>query len=281
MKKCPICGKQYEQGADCPVCGVLLIDSETNTAVSTKKEKHKVLVIGREKEQAKMKPGIWIGILGIVGLVIIAGVIVSHIRKNKEQEPTPIVNQITQPAVVDNEENHTDIEYQYEEDTEDDTLENKKGENLQVEKNSPQISMQNVVNVSATSMLSENGMSHSADRLIDGDLSTAWVEGIGGTGLGESFSLNFDGTYMVQGITIWSGYQKSEYAYYNNARPEEISVEFSDGEKESYTLEDCYGKSQEITFSEAKESSLIKVTIESVYEGSKYEDTCISEIQIY
>lgn len=281
MKKCPICGKQYEQGADCPVCGVLLIDSETNTAVSTKKEKHKVPVIGREKEQAKMKPGIWIGILGIVGLVIIAGVIVSHIRKNKEQEPTPIVNQITQPAVVDNEGNHTDIEYQYEEDTEDDTLENKKGENLQVEKNSPQISMQNVVNVSATSMLSENGMSHSADRLIDGDLSTAWVEGIGGTGLGESFSLNFDGTYMVQGITIWSGYQKNEYAYYNNARPKEIGVEFSSGEKESYMLEDYYGKSQEITFSEAKESSMIKVTIESVYEGSKYEDTCISEIQIY
>ena len=86
---------------------------------------------------------------------------------------------------------------------------------------------------------------------------------------------------MVQGITIWSGYQKNEYAYYNNARPKEIGVEFSSGEKESYMLEDYYGKSQKITFSEAKESSMIKVTIESVYEGSKYEDTCISEIQIY
>lgn len=281
MKKCPVCGRKYEQESECPICGVLLIDSETNTAISVKKEKHRFLAVEKGKEQAKVKPGIWMMIIGGVCLVIAVGIAARYIRKNQEQKSTISVNQSAEPATVDNEENNNNIEYQYEEDTEDDALENEKTENVQIEKASPEISMKNIVNVSATSMLSENGMSHSADRLIDGNLSTAWVEGVGGTGQGESFSLNFDGTYMVQGITIWSGYQKSEYAYYNNARPEEISVEFSDGEKESYTLEDCYGKSQEITFSEAKESSLIKVTIESVYEGSKYEDTCISEIQIY
>lgn len=281
MKKCPVCGKQYEHESDCPVCGVLLIDSETNTAISIKKEKRRFSAIGREKEQVKVKPGIWMVILGIACFAIIAGIAASYIRKNQEQKSATFVSQTTQPATVDNEENNANIEYQYEEDTEDDAVENKEDENIQIEKSSPQISMQNIVNVSATSMLSENGMSHSADRLIDGDLSTAWVEGVGGTGQGESLCLNFDGMYMVQGITIWSGYQKSEYAYYNNARPKEISIEFSDGEKESYTLEDCYGEGQEITFSEAKESNLLKVTIESVYEGSKYEDTCISEIQIY
>ena len=53
-------------------------------------------------------------------------------------------------------------------------------------------SMSNVTYVSSTSSLSEYNMTHSPERVIDGDLSTAWVEGADGQGIGEAITLYFD-----------------------------------------------------------------------------------------
>ena len=37
MKKCPLCGKEYEEGTVCPSCNVLLIDMESGKAVGEEK----------------------------------------------------------------------------------------------------------------------------------------------------------------------------------------------------------------------------------------------------
>lgn len=53
MKKCPLCGKEYDVENICPICNVLLIDTELNRAINNESEKERRRRIQREqKEQA-------------------------------------------------------------------------------------------------------------------------------------------------------------------------------------------------------------------------------------
>ncbi len=146
----------------------------------------------------------------------------------------------------------------------------------------PPISMDAVTAVDATSYLIQSSYSlyHTPDRMMDGDLSTAWVEGASGDGIGESVTFTFDGTYLVSGFQIYAGYQKSDALYEKNSRPADIAVTFSNGDEAAVTLADESG-SQYIAFDAPVETSSVTLTIDSVYSGSKYEDTVISEITFY
>lgn len=138
----------------------------------------------------------------------------------------------------------------------------------------------NIINIVATSTLSEYDMTHSPDRVLDKDIATAWVEGVEGQGVGESLTFYFDKEYMVNGININAGYQKNADVYAKNSRPAEIKVSFSNGASQNYVLQDVNGI-QEIILEEPVYTEYITFTIESVYEGNRYEDTVISEISIY
>ena len=134
-----------------------------------------------------------------------------------------------------------------------------------------------VASVSATSALSEYGMTHEASRVVDGDLTTGWSEGADGQGIGESITLTFEENSYVEGITIYAGYQKSEELYKKNSRPKQITLTFSDGTELVCELDDVNG-AQTISLREAVASESITITIDSVYEGTTYEDTVITEI---
>lgn len=144
------------------------------------------------------------------------------------------------------------------------------------------ISMDAVESVTATSYLSQANLNlyHTPGRTVDGDLSTAWVEGASGDGIGESITFTFDGVYLVSGMRIYAGYQKSADLYSKNARPAVLTVRFSDGSEQTVTLQDVNG-SQDISFDGPAETSSITLTIASAYPGSKYEDTVISELSFY
>lgn len=143
----------------------------------------------------------------------------------------------------------------------------------------PEVRMRDVKDVSASSYLSEKNIKHVTDRIMDGDTTTAWVEGVEGNGEGESITFTFGDLYVVSDIKIWNGYQKSEDLYYKNARPSELELEFSDGSTERILLQDMASGFQEFAL-ERHVTSYVKVKIISTYEGSKYEDTVISEIEL-
>ena len=143
----------------------------------------------------------------------------------------------------------------------------------------PEVRMRYVKDVSASSYLSEKNIKHVTDRIMDGDTTTAWVEGVEGNGEGESITFTFGDLYVVSDIKIWNGYQKSEDLYYKNARPSELELEFSDGSTERILLQDMASGFQEFAL-ERHVTSYVKVKIISTYEGSKYEDTVISEIEL-
>lgn len=141
-------------------------------------------------------------------------------------------------------------------------------------------SMSAVATVSATSALSEYNMTHSSDRIMDNDTSTAWVEGVAGQGEGESVTFTFDGVYKVSGFVIYGGYQKNSDLYYKNSRPAFLKVTYSDGSSQVCNLSDTLG-AQTFTLANPMETSSLTFTIQSVYAGNKYEDTVISEISIF
>lgn len=139
-----------------------------------------------------------------------------------------------------------------------------------------------ISSVTATSHLEEPqyGFSHTADNLIDGTLANAWVEGISGQGEGESVTLWLSGAYRVSGFTINAGYQKSESTYNNNSRPAVLEATFSDGTELDITLRDYNGQ-QVVEFPYPVSTSSIRLTIRSVYPGTTYQDTVISEIALF
>ncbi len=151
--------------------------------------------------------------------------------------------------------------------------------NEQEKDKAPEVRMQDVEDVTASSYLSEKNIEHVPDLIMDGDTTTAWVEGVDGNGEGESITFTFGDLYAVSDIKIWNGYQKSEDLYYKNARPAEIELEFSDGSTERISLQDTSSGFQEFAL-ERHVTSYVKVKIISTYEGSKYEDTVISEIEL-
>lgn len=55
MKRCPICGKEYESENTCPSCGIILIDTETNSAIKIESEKKGLLGSKKKKEQEAAK----------------------------------------------------------------------------------------------------------------------------------------------------------------------------------------------------------------------------------
>lgn len=145
----------------------------------------------------------------------------------------------------------------------------------------PAFQRSDVAEIYGSSFLQEKNRSHTPERIFDGNLSTAWVEGVAGQGIDQWITMDFIGERKVEGLIIHNGYHKSEKLYYENSRPKEIVLQFSNGEEETFTLMDEGREVQKLKFSKTQVTDFITLTIKSVYPGSKYEDTVISEIDCY
>lgn len=136
-------------------------------------------------------------------------------------------------------------------------------------------------NVTASSELLGDSVSHKPSFAVDGSKDTSWVEGVSGDGIGEWVMLSSSGNQSVSGIKIINGYSKSSDLYGKNNRVASVTLEFSDGSSLSFNLKDGNMDFQTLDFGKTITTSYIKVKITGVYKGSKYQDTCISEIQVY
>jgi hypothetical protein len=136
-------------------------------------------------------------------------------------------------------------------------------------------------------------------------ISTAWVPG-NGDGIGEVVIVN---TSIPQNFKIWNGFGKSKALYLANNRPKEVTfylliAESADETKTGYlyknlkvraeakrTLADKFEyqyinlKEFQIILDKEQEKdntmaiySLLGIKINSVYKGTKFNDTCISDI---
>jgi len=79
----------------------------------------------------------------------------------------------------------------------------------------------------ASSSLAEGDLTHGAERAIDGDMATAWVEGVEGPGHGETLrvKLTQEGA-MPNGLWIVPGYAKDAGRWGKNRRVQTLEVRF-------------------------------------------------------
>ena len=161
-----------------------------------------------------------------------------------------------------------------------------------------------------SSSLPASGSDYSADNLLDGDLTTAWVEGVCGHGRGEYFSIQAplftdyldpetiaeDGIdmigYPVSMIVVYNGYQKSPELYQTNGRVRTLML-WLNGERLCFVELEDTPEPQMIEVMDLflynipgyegislNDGDTVRLEILEVYPGTKYEDTAVSEILI-
>ena len=263
--KCDLCGKEVGEGQKfCKYCG------QPIKAVSQDN-------VNSERANRKLKILIAILTLILICIAALLGVYYISLQKNDTES---IQNKTVAEKKLHNDESEkqeNDSNESGESEENNDQYENI----IKAEEPVACISM-NDISVSCSSSLSEAqyNIYHVANNLIDGDLTTAWVEGVNGQGVGQYLTFIFKNKGLLSNIAIHNGYQKTEDTYNKNSRPKEITITFGDDISKSYTLDDILGE-QVIELEDPVETDKLTIVIDSVYPGYKFEDTAISEIKFY
>ena len=145
----------------------------------------------------------------------------------------------------------------------------------------------------ASSTLKSSNELYEAEHLIDNDPKTIWAEGAAGSGIGETIGIEFgsgrmgeEGTYINK-IGITNGLVSDKTLFYKNNRVKKIlltvsemtETDFNPVEMEFELKDDM--KMQYITLPKSYLAKSIMIKIIEVYKGTTYDDTCISEVQVF
>lgn len=136
-----------------------------------------------------------------------------------------------------------------------------------------------VVEAAATSeYISTKGNNYSPANLIDQDSATTWQEGEEDAGIGQQLTFTFGEPAIISAIRLENGKRTSKKEFYENNRiasfrifdDNSILVEMSDAEEVQY-----------IIFENPIMQSQVVLTLESVFGGTKWNDTCVTEIAFF
>jgi hypothetical protein len=125
----------------------------------------------------------------------------------------------------------------------------------------------------------QRNIRYSPDKILDGDPSTAWSEGKGGPGKGEYITIVLSSYITIDAVEVMPGYfQKKLYKKYNRVKTLTLAPKI--GSAVSLNFEDVMesqfkGLNEPIKFKE------VKISINDIYAGDKWDDTCIAEIKFY
>ncbi len=125
----------------------------------------------------------------------------------------------------------------------------------------------------------QSGNTYRGNNLADRNMSTAWVEGGGGDGIGEVLRFAFDQPTLVNQIVIANGYNKNQGVYSKNNRVKSFNVQTSTGFSSEIQVADKGGY-QVLDLPQLGEIAWVTLTLTGVHRGTKYRDTAISELQL-
>lgn len=250
--KCKNCGNENNEGAKyCSKCG-------------------ENLEFQKDKKSSDKKFVIILSV--IIAIIIILILVIALIFKNQSLNVTinnNDLNKITQESKNKLESNEYKEEQNNESNNDDVTTNNIKMREL------------NIVDEDSTSILTDSfKKDYGPYKVLDGDKSTVWAEGVDGPGYGESITLYFDSVHTVKQLKIVNGLINSYDGYYKNNRVASIKISFSDGSSQIAHLSDDNTGYQTIDLSHSVDTDYITITIDSVYSGYKYDDTCIAEVVV-
>ncbi len=122
--------------------------------------------------------------------------------------------------------------------------------------------------------------------VLDDDPKTAWVEGVAGDGVGQQLTIPVSalGSARAVKVVIFNGYQKSKALLLANGAPKSLTLATVAGRLQTgsttITLERKLGPQ---TFEVPMKGGLtaVTLTINTVHPGATYQDTCISDVQLF
>lgn len=147
----------------------------------------------------------------------------------------------------------------------------------------------NVTEFKASSSLAPvNSISYTANKAHDFDITTAWVEGKPGHGIGEYIEYTIDMTpdnasknLGITQIILANGYKKTKATWQENARVKKLNMVVNGKPYGMLDLLDSF-EFQVINISKImlppRKITTIRFEIVDVYPGSKFQDTAISEL---
>lgn len=133
--------------------------------------------------------------------------------------------------------------------------------------------------VCATSSLSiQKNYNFGPEQAVDSNPKTVWVEGARGHGLGYWIMLRFDQTKPVRYLGIENGFGKQvdSERWEQLSRVKDALIETSDGLVERVRLKDT-DQPQFVDLGRETQPTWIRLTILSVYPGTKWQDTALTE----
>lgn len=137
----------------------------------------------------------------------------------------------------------------------------------------------NFIDASASSVVSQAGYDNSAMVAVDGLLETSWQEGVSGNGEGQYLEIYLDNEHPVKYLVFYLGNWRSYDWFYDNNRPQSLTIQIGD-----YTTTQEFADGQIIhciELSQPIQASRVRLTINSVYGGRDWQDTCIAEVMAY
>lgn len=125
-----------------------------------------------------------------------------------------------------------------------------------------------------SSYLVEKNKEYPIENLLLLSPDTPWVEGVPGYGIGEGFSIGRDKHKYLLLMNGYISYDKP-YLYKQNTRIKKLKVIGLKSGKEKIldVLDTPHPQTIDISF--LTENEDVRVTIEDVFPGTKYEDTCL------
>ena len=150
----------------------------------------------------------------------------------------------------------------------------------------PQSGVLAVNQISASSVREYDVQYYDADYVLDGDLSTAWSEGVPGYGMGEYIELSIPAGTVITGGEVLPGFYRSEDLFYRNGAPTNLVIS-SGGDScpvdVSHWSRNWKGNDSVCSFILAHSivsNGTVRVVIGGYRTGSQYDDTMISELRL-
>lgn len=132
---------------------------------------------------------------------------------------------------------------------------------------------------SSSILVAQSGNSYVNANLFDELSNTAWVEGKRGDGIGEYLTIEFNHPQSVSSIELINGYIKNNSVFKKNNRVRHLKITASNGKNLNVALKDIQNW-QSISLDGFDKVEWIQLQIESVFHGTKYQDTALTELRL-
>lgn len=137
-----------------------------------------------------------------------------------------------------------------------------------------------VASTEENSVKESESYDYSAKSAVDGDVSTSWQENEEGAGEGKGFQVTLDGAHKIRYVVLHLGNWRSDQLWDYNARPKTLTIQVGDQQIKDVEFSNEKKKFC-LSFDEPVEASYISLYIKEAYEGSRWQDNCISEVELY